>query len=84
MDDVDLAQQHEELFREQALGAHSRRQHTSFADVAGAAGPASGRGPAVAEARCKDCGSAIHPKRLAIFPEATRCVGCQSRYESSR
>lgn len=30
---------------------------------------------------CEDCGSVIPAERLALFPEATRCVACQRRQE---
>lgn len=30
---------------------------------------------------CVDCGSAISEKRLASFPNATRCLVCQEAYE---
>lgn len=35
---------------------------------------------AIAEGRyglCEDCGEGIPPERLAVVPEATRCVDCQ-------
>lgn len=28
---------------------------------------------------CEDCGGSIEPERLRFLPDATRCVGCQSR-----
>jgi len=31
--------------------------------------------------RCTDCGTDIPPGRLMAWPEALRCVPCQSRYE---
>jgi DnaK suppressor protein len=30
---------------------------------------------------CTDCGQAIAPARLAVRPEAARCVECQGAYE---
>ena len=30
---------------------------------------------------CADCGVAIAPARLAAYPTARRCVGCQGAYE---
>ncbi len=30
---------------------------------------------------CEDCGGEIEPERLRFLPDATRCVGCQSRTE---
>ena len=31
--------------------------------------------------RCMDCGEDIVPARLQAYPEAKRCLSCQSRYE---
>lgn len=33
---------------------------------------------------CEDCGQRIPGERLHFRPEATRCVGCQSRLEDLR
>lgn len=30
---------------------------------------------------CAECGSAISERRLAMFPNATRCLKCQEAYE---
>ena len=30
---------------------------------------------------CEDCGQKISDERLSCLPEATRCVGCQTRLE---
>jgi DnaK suppressor protein len=30
---------------------------------------------------CEDCGQKISDERLSFLPEATRCVGCQTRQE---
>jgi DnaK suppressor protein len=30
---------------------------------------------------CEDCGERISAERLAVLPEATRCVRCQARQE---
>jgi phage/conjugal plasmid C-4 type zinc finger TraR family protein len=30
---------------------------------------------------CEDCGQKISAERLEFLPEATRCVGCQTRQE---
>jgi DnaK suppressor protein len=31
---------------------------------------------------CIDCGQPISPRRLALYPNATRCVACQEQAES--
>lgn len=31
---------------------------------------------------CNDCGEAISEKRLSLYPNATRCIACQERYEA--
>jgi DnaK suppressor protein len=33
---------------------------------------------------CEGCGEKIDPDRLAILPEATRCMPCQSTWEQQR
>jgi len=33
---------------------------------------------------CVDCGESIDVKRLDAYPTAKRCIGCQTRYETSR
>jgi DnaK suppressor protein len=33
---------------------------------------------------CTECGDEIPPARLQLAPQATRCVGCESRLERSR
>lgn len=30
---------------------------------------------------CEDCGAPIAPERRAALPSATRCIGCQERFE---
>lgn len=32
---------------------------------------------------CEDCGDAINAGRLKVMPFATRCTGCQERWETS-
>ncbi len=31
---------------------------------------------------CNDCSEPISEKRLSLYPNATRCISCQERYES--
>lgn len=33
---------------------------------------------------CIDCGNAISERRLALFPNATRCLACQEAMEEGR
>ena len=33
---------------------------------------------------CEDCGKMIDTDRLAIFPEATKCVNCEKKREKKR
>jgi len=33
--------------------------------------------------RCDDCGNDIDPERLAVRPQATLCISCQRRQETS-
>ena len=32
---------------------------------------------------CEDCGEGIAPERLAVLPDATRCVRCQAGWEEA-
>ena len=82
MDEIDLAQQYDEYYRQAALRNHYRRRNnplrrdpdpTPFAGAAGA--PGSGNGI------CHACGAEIEPARLAAVPGAVRCIGCQTRHE---
>jgi len=88
MDDIDRAQQYEELFWEDALNAHFRRTANTLGEAKAQIGtgrrPDLGGGASADAVHCRDCGAVIHPKRLEIFPDADRCVGCQSRWESRR
>ncbi|MEP9350586.1 TraR/DksA C4-type zinc finger protein [Xanthobacter sp. KR7-225] len=52
------------------------------------------RGAAIAHVRaqvevpgtddCEACGAPISPARRAALPSATRCIGCQERFERRR
>lgn len=33
---------------------------------------------------CSECGKPISPKRLALYPNATRCLACQEALEESQ
>lgn len=65
-DEIDLAQQHEELFRELALRAARRPPRTSSSQAR----------------RCLDCDEPIEAARLALVPWATRCLDCQLEAEA--
>ena len=67
MDDMDVAQEREQLDRELALQAMRSRLAS---DDAG-----SGNGV------CEGCGEEIDPRRLAAMPHASRCVECQQQLE---
>jgi len=72
MDDVDHAQELNELFRSQALDAHFRRCGEEF-------------GAMIENARiCRGCGEEIDPDRLAAKPDAVRCIDCQGKKERKR
>lgn len=32
---------------------------------------------------CADCGQAVEPERLDVFPAATRCYACQRKHEQT-
>lgn len=66
MDDVDRAQEREQLDRDLALNALRRRPVP----------------PTYAGNECVDCGDTIDPRRRAAVPTATRCAECQQRWET--
>lgn len=33
--------------------------------------------------RCSDCGQAVEPERLEVYPTATRCYACQRKHEQT-
>lgn len=83
MDDIDLANDHAEMFRTNALRDH-------FAGI-GCAGEYDGntpRGGALPHGRaasgphcCIDCGDPIAAARLKAAPHAVRCIECQTEFE---
>jgi len=83
MDEIDVAQQNDELFRQSALRAHyAGRQNTLMTAKSGKAGPSSGgRGTLPRHKNCCDCGEKIETARLKALPNAARCVECQTKYE---
>jgi DnaK suppressor protein len=73
-DEIDRAQQYDEMYRTQALNTHfdRRRKRTGLhRDLAGGTG----------SAECTDCGEPINPSRILAMPHAIRCVECQERHE---
>ncbi|SEM75113.1 phage/conjugal plasmid C-4 type zinc finger protein, TraR family [Syntrophus gentianae] len=73
-DEIDQAQHHDEFFREQALCSHYdrlRKKTGLHRSLAGGTGPS----------ECIDCGDPIEPARLAVMPNAIRCLDCQARHE---
>lgn len=67
-DEIDLAQQHEELFRELALRVARRHSRSSSSEAR----------------RCLDCDEPIDAGRLALVPWATRCLDCQLEAEARK
>lgn len=83
MDDIDLAQQHDEMYRQQALKAHfAGRPHTLLEECRRPGPSPEGAGPG--RRRCRRCGEEIEPERLEAVPEATLCVDCQRTHERGR
>lgn len=83
MDEIDVAQQNDELFRQSALRAHyAGRQNTVMSAKSSVAGPASGKsGTPPHHKTCCDCGDEIETARLEALPNAVRCIGCQEKRE---
>ncbi len=83
MDEIDLAQQNDELFRRAALAEHFRRCSEEFGAML-ACGEMKSVGklkPAQRRIMCLDCGDEIEPARRRANPAAVRCVECQSKKE---
>lgn len=72
MDDADLTQQAIEIYEQAAMKALAQRRTSVFQPIPG------GR----KWRECEDCGRAIPQARMKANPNATRCVGCQTNYES--
>jgi len=70
MDEIDIAQQNEELFRQVALKSHFAGRQGVRPDNAE---------PGIR--LCMDCGEEIEPARLEAKPDAFRCVDCQAKKE---
>lgn len=83
MDEIDVAQQNEELFRQAALKTHfAGRQDTTLMTNDYEMGPAScGSGTPSHHKMCCACGAEIEPARLEAIPNVIRCVDCQARKE---
>jgi len=83
MDEIDVAQQNDELFRQSALKAHyAGRHNTVMTAKSGKVGPSSdGRGTLPCHTKCCDCGEKIETARLKAMPNAIRCIGCQEKKE---
>jgi DnaK suppressor protein len=82
MDEIDVAQQNDELFRRAALRAHFAGRQNALMTRTGKAGPSSdGRGALPYHTLCADCGEEIEPARLKALPFAVRCIGCQAKKE---
>ena len=80
VDEIDLAQENDELFRHQAIRAHFRRNGKSHKEAEAQAGM--GRRPDLSGGpMCIDCEEEIGSARLAANPEAIRCIDCQTKLE---
>lgn len=74
IDDIDRAQEREQLDRELALSAQRKRIEASF-------------GPRDADANewCCGCGNRIEPARIAALgPLISRCAACARQLEAER
>jgi DnaK suppressor protein len=80
MDEIDRAQENEELFRQDALHRHlAGIQHAEGLGIRGLH-PQEGVGPSPRRF-CEDCGKLIPPARLRAMPAAVRCIQCQAKKE---
>lgn len=74
MDDIDLAQHNDELYRQSALNKH-------FAGMPSLRGDMTQSCPPREAGICLDCGEEISPDRLEANPAAIRCIDCQRKKE---
>lgn len=71
MDIVDRSQQDREAFQASALAAHFNGRRLD------ASGTARREQPVL----CRDCGEPIHPERLRLVRNVTRCARCQREHD---
>jgi DnaK suppressor protein len=91
MDDIDIAQLNDELFRRQALARHFAGKRDFEHDALkgqeprheGTAHTPSSRAIPIGRL-CRDCGEPIDPARREVNPEAVRCLDCQTETERNR
>lgn len=83
MDEIDQAQQNEELFRRNALNKHFGRSPKNPLRKGLPSRPATvhGAGPGAGPRLCADCCAEIDMARLVANPSATRCLDCQEKRE---
>ncbi|OPY15626.1 MAG: RNA polymerase-binding transcription factor DksA [Syntrophus sp. PtaB.Bin001] len=83
MDEIDLAQESEEFFRQVSLRKHYAGKRDNFLGSEESRSPGfhpKGAGPGERR-RCIDCGEEIGAARLEAVPKAIRCVECQREKE---
>jgi len=87
MDEIDQAQQNEEIFRQNSLNRHFGRTQNNQVKSR-AAGPAvtsaQGDGPGPGTHFCAECGDEIDAGRMEANPHAIRCFECQAKHERKR
>jgi len=70
MDDIDIAQANDEMFRQVALRTHFLSRQAVRPDNA-----------ATGIRLCMDCLEEIDPARVEANPETFRCIDCQEKHE---
>ena len=82
MDDIDVAQQNDEFFRNAALQEHFRHRNGDRFAIGDRlkSAPSPNSGGTI----CIACGEGIEPARLSAQPDAVRCVFCQGKLEKRR
>lgn len=80
MDDIDQAQEYDEMHRANALREHFRQRDTTFCDSRNPGLHPQGAGPG-RKRICLDCGEEILDRRLQFVPNAVRCRECQELKE---
>lgn len=72
MDEIDRSQETTEIYEQAAMQTLARRRAAYFQPVPG------GR----KWRECEDCGKPIPLARMKANPKATRCIKCQTNFES--
>ena len=81
MDDADLAQENQEIYRTQALRVHFEKRNPPVSPFAKGEENDEPLWNEEGKRICRDCETRIPQKRLKAIPDALRCIECQIKHE---